>query len=259
MSRLLDKFTKLKKTTSQPMGFRASHGDTKEPDMVVIASLPVGAADNAKDYTAGADAVYLKAEGASLTANSVGDIIKSITEIPCGISIADIGKSKVNSYLQAGCDFMVLPMESPVTLLPDEEDVGKLIQIDLSIDDSLARAVNNLPINAVMTTELSGKAETITLKELMIIQRIALLISKPVIIPVSPGISAEELKLVRDAGVEGIMVVVNTKAPDRVKEISEAIRNLPPTATRKYDKSDVLLPRGSSTEPLIQEEEDDYE
>jgi hypothetical protein len=259
MSRLIDKLDKLKKAAPQPMGFRASRGKADETGIVLIAGVPVSAAEKISEYAAGADAVYLKAEGSGLSAKSVEGTTKAVPEIPCGISAGDIGKTEVDGYLKAGCDFLVFPGESPVVSLPDDEKTGKLIQIDPSLEDSLIRVVNNLPVDAVITTELFKSAGIITWRDLMAARRIALLITKPVIVPVAAHITSDELKAIRDAGIEGILVEVDAAAPGKIQEIRQVIKNLPPKSTGKPEKSDALLPRSSTESVTPEEEEDDYE
>ena len=259
MSRLIDKLDKSKKATSHPMGFRATREDADESRLFLIASIPVNVADKISECVTGADAALLKATGSSLSVKSVQEIVEAIPGVPVGISIKDIGKTKIDSYLQSGGDFLVFSAESPVDLTSQEEKIGKLLQIDPSMEDSLVRIVNNLPVDAVITTELFKNVEAITWQQLMVIQRLALLITKPVIIPVSAGISPGELQAIRDADIDGILVEVDAAEPGKLEKIRQAIKKLPPKSTRKPEKSDVLLPRNSATESAIPDEEDDYE
>jgi hypothetical protein len=260
MSRLIDKLDKLKKAAPQPMGFRANRGKADETGIILIADAPFSATEKISEYAAGADAVYLKAEGSGLSVESVKATAEAIPEIPCGISTGDIGKTGADGYLKAGCDFLVFPGESPVMSLPDDEKTGKLIQIDPSLEDSLIRVVNNLPVDAVITTELFKSAGTITWRDLMVAQRIALLLTKPVIVPVAADITSDELKAVRDAGIEGILVEVNAAVPGKIQEIRQIIENLPPKSIQKPGKSDALLPRSTAGSVTPEEEEeDDYE
>lgn len=260
MSRLIDKLDKSNKTSSQPMGFRATRDDLAESKIILIAGVKTGTTDEIKDCTTGADAVLLRASGASQSAKSVQAAVKSLPEIPCGLNIENIGKTKIDSYIQSGCDFLVFPAESPVNLMPQDEKTGKLLLVDPLLDDSLVRVINSLPVDAVITTELSKAGEAITWRHLMAVQRMVLLLSKPVIIPVSSGISSGELKAIWDADIDGILVEASTGEPGRIEEIRQAIKKLPPRSAKQHGKSDVLLPHTSSaTESITPDEDDDYE
>ncbi len=260
MSRLIDKLDRLNKAASQPMGFRATRDDLAGSTIILVASIDIGPSDEIRNCVAGADALFLQAAGSSLPVKSVGAIVKSLSGIPCGIRVEDTGKAKMDGYIQAGCDFLVFSAESPIGRLPRNEKIGKLLLLDPSIDDSLVRSINNLPVDAVITTDLSRPGDVITWHHLMAVQRLALLLTKPVLIPVSSGISPGELEAIREAGIDGILVEASTSRPGRIEEIRQIITQLPPPSAKKHGKSDVLLPRNSGTpEPDVPDEDDDYE
>ena len=257
MSRLIDKLNKTNKSAAQPMGFRTSRSEEEEASLIIIASADTDAPDKIGEYTAGADAVYLTAQGAGLSAETVKDIIKALA-VPCGMDAKAAGKKKPDDFIKAGGDFLVLPAESPVELIPEDEKTGKLLRIDPGIEDSLARVINNLPVDAVITTEITGKEKTITWQHLMNIQRLAMLITKPVIIPVAASVTSRELKAIRDADIGGILVAADAGEPGRIERIRRDIKGLPPRSEKKRGKSDVLLPHSAGpTEAEIPEEDDD--
>jgi hypothetical protein len=258
MSRLVDKLNKTNKSITQPMGFRTSRSEGEESSLVIIASADSSTFDVIKEYTAGADAVCLIKGGSAISAKSIQPIVKALSGIPCGISIEDTGSKKLDEFIRAGCDFLLFTAESPVESIPQDEKTGKLLRVDPSLEDSLARVINNLPVDAVITTEVTDKGKAITWQHLMNIQRLATLITKPVIIPVPPNISHGELRAVRDADIDGIMVAADPGESGRIERIRRGIRELPPRLVKKRGKSDALLPRSTNpTESAVPEEDDD--
>jgi hypothetical protein len=240
------------------MGFRTSRSEGDEPSLVIIAGTAPGDPDAIKEYTAGADAVFLQATDSGISAKTIQPIVELLSGIPCGISVDDAGSKKLDDFIKAGCDFLVSLTESPVGILPQDEKTGKLLRINPSLEDSLARVINNLPVDAVITTEVTDKGKPITWQNLMSIQRLATLITKPVIIPVSPKISSGELRAIRDTDIGGILVAADPGEPGRIEKIRRYIRELPPRSVKKRDKSDVLLPHSAGmVESAVPEEDDD--
>ena len=260
MSRLIDKLNKTNKSAAQPMGFRTSRSEEEEAALVIIASADTDAPDKIGEYTAGADAVYLSSGSPGISAKSIQPIIKALSRIPCGISVEDARSKKLDDFIGAGCDFLVFTEDSPVGPIPQDEKSGKLLRVDPSLEDSLARVINNLPVDAVITSEITGKEKTITWQHLMNIQRLAMLITKPVIIPVAASVTPGELKAIRDADIRGIVVAADAGEPGTIERIRRDIKELPPRSEKKRDKTDVLLPysAGPAEAAIPEEDDDDY-
>lgn len=257
MSQLIDKLNKTNRSVTQPMGFRTSRSEGEELSLVIIAGVDYSTPESIEEYAAGADAVYLTTGSPGISIKSIQPIIKALSRIPCGISVEDAGNKKLDNFIEAGCDFLVFSEDSPVGPIPQDEKTGKLLRVDPSLEDSLARVISNLPLDAVITRQVTSKKTTMTWQYLMNIQRLATVITKPVIIPVTPDISTSELRAIRDADIDGILVDTDPREPGRIERIRRDIRGLPPRSEKKHGKSDVLLPR--STRPAESEasEEDD--
>ena len=257
MSQLIDKLNKTNKSAAQPMGFRTSQSEGEEASLVIIAGAETSTPEAIEEYTNGADAVYLTTGSSKISAKTIQPIVKALPKIPCGISITDASSKKLDEFIGAGCDFLVFTAESPVGPIPQDEKTGKLLRIDPSLEDSLTRVINNLPVDAVITTEITGKEKAITWQHLMNIQRLAMLITKPVIIPVPSDVSVDELRAIREADIDGILVDADPGEPERIERIRRDIRALPPRSVKKRGKSDVLLPRGNGPAESVALEEDD--
>ncbi|HEY98600.1 MAG TPA: hypothetical protein G4O16_10535 [Dehalococcoidia bacterium] len=259
MSRLVDKLTRTAtRNASQPMGFRTARADRDQPKMLVIARVKMDNTGQIADYVTGADGVWLHSARARLTPKAMQPVTESISDIPCGVSLEDAGTGNNKALKKVGCDFLVLTDSSPVDAMPKEEDdIGTILGIEPSLEDSLIRVINNLPVDAVLTNVIKKASTTLAWHDLMSLQRLGLLLTKPLLVQVSPGISSSELKAIHEADVDGIVVEANPVKPDYFKEMRKTISELPPHTTRKRAKSEALLPFTGSPQPAATPDEDD--
>ena len=262
MSRLINKLTKANRAASQPMGFRAARADSEKPKMLVIAGVKPGTTGQIGDYVTGADAVLLRSGKAHLSAKEIQPVIESIPAIPCGVSLESTGTGNTKALIKAGCDFLVFADTSPIEAVPaEDENIGKIMQVEPSLEDSMIRVINNLPVDAVLTSSSYKANASLAWHDLMSLQRLGLLLSKSLLVPVSPGISSSELKAIWEADVDGVVIEADPNQPDFFKGIRRTISELPPRTAKKHGKSEALLPYNGSTQPTAtpDEEEEDYE
>jgi hypothetical protein len=264
MSRLIDEFHKATQTTAQPMGFRAARQTAAAMRMPLVASLEIGANVNPAEITGGASAVLLRPGKTRPTAKTVQAIVKSLPDIPWGIYMDDDGDKKATSLEGEGCDFVVFAASGRISVAPQEEKIGRILQVESSMDDGLLRAVNDLPVDAVLVADSFEGSGNLVWHQLMIFQHLARLISKPLIVPVPADITGEELNALWEAGVDGLLVEVDASSTGGLKELRLAVGKLPARSQVKRDRIEALLPRtGGESRPAAppdeEEEEEEYE
>ena len=260
MSRLIDKLERVLKAVPQPMGFRAAQSASPKPQVLLIASLtPTDNVDTLADYVAGADAVMLRITKSSPGAKALQKIARSLPDIPWGGWLGDIDKKRVGTMANAGCDFVVFPAVSAVSAIPQNDKVGKVLQVDSSLTDGLIRALNELPVDAVLTT--AEQEDSLTWHHLMLFQRFTNLLTKPLLVSIPSNVTANELKALWEAGVDGVVVEASLGQPvNRLKELRQVISDLAFLPPRKRRKAEALLPHISgetSTEVDAEEEEEE--
>jgi hypothetical protein len=260
MSRLIDKFKKLSQAAPQPMGFRTSRPAEATTTILIIARWEINNTDSPAKSIEGADALLLGADKADLTVKGIQKIVKPLGDVPWGVYLDESG-DKQAALIEAGCDFVVLSPASGIPATPQDEKVGKILQVESSMDDGLLRAVNDLPADAVLLADTFEDNASLVWHQLMIFRHLAAFISKPLIVPVPATISEAELKALWNAGIDGVMVEIDiTKAGD-LKELRQTMSKLPPRSTQKRGKMDVMLPRmgggETGTMPPDEEEEED--
>jgi hypothetical protein len=262
MSRLIDALNRVAKAVPQPMGFRAVRPDSSEPRILLIASLAkIEDASHLADGTDGADAVLLRLDKSGLAASTLKKIAASLPNIPWGGWLDDIGNKKMATLVEAGCDFVVFPAASRVLATPQDNKVGKILQVEPSLGEGLLKAVNDMPVDAVLAAHVCEVGEPILWHHLMILQRLANLLSKPLLVTAPLEITAGEIKALWEAGADGVVLEADTGHLERLKELRQSIGKLKFPASRKRGKAEALLPRiggeGGTVTPDEEEEEED--
>ena len=260
MSKLIDRLNQVTKVVSKPIGFGKAQPATTKARMLLIASLAqttdVG---RLADYTKGADALLFTKPGSG--AKTLQKIAQSVSDIPWGLWLGDIGSREIKSMVEAGGDFVVFPASTALAI-PEDDKVGKILQVEASLSEGLLRAVNELPVDAVLIADEPGEESSLTWHHLMLFQRFAELLTKPLLASVPLKVTANELQVLWKTGVDGVVVEVGIGQPvGRLKELYQMIGQLtfPP---RPQKKVEALLPRiteetGTVTEAEEEEEEEE--
>jgi hypothetical protein len=261
MSRLIDELNRVAQAISQPIGFRTERAASAASRMLLVAGLDISAVGVLSDYIGDANAVLLRPGKARLTATAIQKSVESLPDIPWGGYLEDAGAKKTEILVKAGCDFIVFPVASPVQAMPQDEKVGRILQLQTAPDDGSLRAINELSVDAVLATDACQAGEPIAWHHLIKIQHLANMLTKPLLIPVSVNTDSSELKAIWEAGVDGVVVEVGKGEPEGLKQLRKTVSELPPRSARKRGKAEALLPRvgGEEARAVPDEEEDEEE
>jgi hypothetical protein len=243
MSQFIDKL-KQASGGGAPMGFRAvAAAKTAKPRMLLVAAVARADAARLAAVAAGADAGLLAID--KLTTEAVKQASKAVPDIPWGGWLKEAGGEGVG---RVGADFIVFAAGSPLF----EEKTGKILEVELTLEPGLLRVADELPVDAVL---IAAENEPLTWRDLMLIQRGANILSKPLLVSVPPEVTAAELGALNEAGVRG--VVVKAAVAGRVAEIAKMLEKLPPPSARK--RAGPMLPRIVGETAAVAEEEEEEE
>ncbi len=261
MSRLIDELRKSGQAATQPMGFRTARTAESAPRIVLVASLVPGAIDAPAGYVDGANAVLLRPVKSHPAVKTIENVVSNLPDIPWGFCFEDSGDKAAAVLVEAGCDFLIFTSAGPVTAAPHDDKAGTILEVESSLQDSLLRALNDLPVDAVLTANVCQSGESMAWHHIINIQRITNLLNKPLLVRISPRTTESELKLLWEAGVDGAVVEVEVERPGELKELRRLIDKLPPRSARRHGKAEALLPRvgGEAKEAPPDEEEEEYE
>ncbi|MFC2001474.1 hypothetical protein ACFLUZ_03090 [Chloroflexota bacterium] len=262
MSQLIDKLNQVSKAVLQPMGFRAAKSGSAKPKMLLIASIaPAENVDSLADYVTGANAVLLPITKSSSGAKNLQKLVQSLPDIPWGGWLRDIDEKGIGKLVKVGCDFVVFPATGKVLDIPQDDKVGKILQVESSLNEGLLKTVNELPVAAILTAAEPEGEYSLSWHHLMLFQRLANLLSKPLLASIPLKTTASELKSLWEAGVDGVVVEVGKGQPiEKLRELRQAIDDLIPLPPRRWGKTGAVLPHfgeAVDTASDIEEEEEE--
>ena len=260
MSRLIDELNRVAREAPQPIGFRATHPAISKPRILLVASLTqIGNTDRLADCVDGADALVLRLAKSHLAANTIPKIAGALPDIPWGGWLEDADVPKMETFIEAGCDFVIFPADSLVSAAPQDDNIGKILQVESTLSDGLLRAINDLPVDAVLTTDAYKTGDSMAWHHLMHFQRLANLLSQPVLVSAPLKVTDSELKSLWEAGVDGVVVEADSGQPGALKDLRRIVSELPPRSLRRRGKAEALLPRIGRDETEIGKTEEEEE
>ena len=261
MSKFIDKLNQLSQTTPQLMGFRATQPVAPKSKILLIASLAQANAGSAANCIAGADAGLLHISSWNSGIKALKKMHQAAPDIPWGAWLKNIDSRKIKQTAESGCDFIVFPAATTPLATLQDADMGRILEVEPSLSEGLMRAVNDLSVNAVLIASDQEGDFPLTWHHLMLFQRFANLLTKPLLATIPPNPTGKELQALWEAGVDGVVVEVGVKQPaERLKELRQIIDKLTFPSPRKTSKVEALLPRiAEETSPIIEEEEEEEE
>jgi len=233
MSRFIDKLKQASQSGPQPMGFRKEKSASR-PGLLLVAEVK----DAAAGVVEGADAVLV--EGAVKKPPAK-------TDLPMGIRLSGGKAGKLE-----GIDFVVFAPETPVIIAGGEE-IGKVMVVEASLEVGLLRVLKDLPLDALFITGDGAQAQAVTWQYLMLCRRLSTISDKPVLAAVPPDVSRDELQMLWDAGVDG--VVAAGKTAGGLKRLRSLIDGLTLPAKHKEIKARGIVPSLGEEATLAIEEE----
>jgi hypothetical protein len=221
--------------------------------MLLIAALAEADTDHLVERVAGADAGLLSIAKLSSGAKTVQKICQAVSDIPWGGWLKDIGREEIKPIVAAGGDFVVFPATSASLAILQDDEVGKILEVEALLNEGLLKTINDLPVDAVL---IAGEQDKfLTWHHLMLFRRCADLLTKPLLVSVPSDVAANELQALWEAGVVG--VVVATQPVGRIAELRQLIDKLTFPSPRRRRKIEPLLPRIAEETVTVSEEEEE--
>jgi hypothetical protein len=241
MSKLIKKLREVSDNAAQPLGFRTVR-PTSSRQMLLIASVPQSRSGTiAQLAKTEIDAILI--DNRNLKGSTDSRYFAAETgDIPVGLWLDLVSEEYLEQFKRAGGDFLVFESgTAPATLL-QEEELGKVLRVDPSQDESLLCAIDQLPIEVVLL-DVKSEGDVLTISDLMYCQWLAGLVDKPLLVAAQQELTDKEILSLREVGVRGVVVELQEKQiGDSLTRLSQAIKTLPPR-TKKLSEKKALLPR----------------
>jgi hypothetical protein len=258
MSKFIDRLNQVSRVAPPPMGFRAGASLLAKPKMLLVASLAGVDVDQLAEQVAEADAGLIAIAKASLAAKAFTEVARAAPKLIWGGWLKDIAVKDIAPMAKAGGDFIVFPAATTPISIAQNRELGKVLEVEASLGEGLLRAAGELPVDAVLID--GGKKDSLTWHNLMLFQRFAELLAKPLLVSVPAGVTAGELQSLWEVGVDGVVVEVGTgQAVDRIKKLRGIIDKLTFPPQRQHKKAEALLPRVVPVAETAAEEEEEDE
>ena len=252
MSRFIDKLNQVSQAI-QPIGFKAAQSVSGKPRMQLIASL----AQINVGSLAGADAGLLRISKLSSGAKTLEKMCQVASDIPWGGWLREVGSEGLKQVVKAGCDFVVFSAANTSLAVLQDDEVGKILEVETSLSEGLLRAVNELSVDAVLIAGEQEREYPLTWHHLMLFQYLAGLLTKPLLVSIPSNVTANELQALWEAGVSGVVVELGGEQPgERLAALRREIDKLTLPPSRKGEKARALLPHiGGETGITTEDEE----
>lgn len=256
MSKFIDKLKQVSREAPQAMGFKVTPAALSGPRMLLVASLAGAGIDGLAQRVAGVDGGLVDISGPGAGAKTLRKVRKVAPDIPWGGWLKG-GGGGMGPLVKAGCDFVVFPLATPLVTLQDSE-IGRVLQVEESLSESLVPAIDDLPVDAILVTG-GQKEHFLTWKHLMVFQYFAGLLSKPLLVSVASTVADSELQALWEAGVDGVVVEVEAAQPvARLSELRQLIDGLTLPSYRKLKKAEAILPYiGGGGDTVIDDEDEE--
>ncbi len=251
MSEFIRKLSRASRSGPQAMGFKAGQPVSPRAKMLLIASLAQANVDSVADYVAGADAGLLRISKLTSGMEALGKISQAVPDIPWGGWLRGISRRGMKQMKKVGCDFVVFSANTSLAILQNGE-VGKILEVEASLDEGLLRTIDGLPVDAVLIAGEQKEDYFLTWQHLMLFRRFANSLTKPLLASVPSRVLANELQMLWEAGVDGVIVEAGVEG---LKELRQAVDRLTFPSQRRRRKAEALLPYISPGPGVATEEE----
>jgi len=241
MSKFIDRLNRVTHTAPQPIGFRTAQAEAP-PVMQLIARL-TGDGDPKPARLKAADACLATVTAVTSGATRIKKLAKDMPDIVWGAQLEGASRNDLEKTAKMGDDFVLFAASGTPASTPAEDGPAIVLEIDAATSDTLLRTVNDAAVDAVLVSDGERGEGPISWLGMLRLQRVAKLVSLPLLVATPAAIGGGELRVLSEAGVAGIVVDISVgDAADLLAELRKTIAGLPPPVSRKR-RAEAVLPR----------------
>ncbi len=256
MSKFVDMLSKIGQVSQTPLGFGARNRQEKSVATYLVGALSVKDLSNTALLEMPVDCFLVIFDHGSRA--SIGKLLSNLEGRLWGARLPADGSPKVEALKEKGCDFLLFEAEGTSAEVLLEESLGRVITTNLGLEESVARGIDGLPIDAVLI-DPQQKLLPLTVMRMIEIQATRDLIDKPCLLTLGAPIDSKALEGLQDVGIEGLVVGLADFGAESLQEMKQAIDALPRRKARR-DRGEHIVPRIGAFvgfEPGGQQEEHD--
>jgi len=216
VSQLIQKLKIAARLEVPPLGFTGVSKAKPKPAPVLVARV-TGEEKQAAELVDGADAVFIDTHQEEVADRFIKQLAKQNSKMPYGCWLGSITNFPN--------DFYALTLETEMTKIK-EIKAGKALVVDPEIEDKYLRQLDSLPIDAVVIENKEGVSCRLTIKNYILCRRMALAVTKPLLIHVDSTMTAGDIEEMWSRGIDGFVVDVDPSFPAEIKELRGTIDGL---------------------------------
>ena len=238
MSKFLDSLEKISVSAPAPLGFGVRR-EQRPPGMALIVQI-------SSDHASGCAGISDLSPEAVLLSGiddlaALKKIAPGLPSIPWGISPVTVTEDSVNGFKEAGCDMLAFGLaDTPVSAINSDE-MARVLCLDPSADERQLRAINPLPVDVVLI-DVTSQSGTWTLGDLTNITAISSRVNKYILVSISEPPGAKDLKVLRDAGVHGLVVDAGSVSMDSLSKLKSDLQEMPRPQPGRKGRTAAVLP-----------------
>ncbi len=238
MSKFLDSLEKISVSAPAPLGFGVRR-EQRPPGMALIVQI-------SSDHDSVCEGVSDLSPEAVLLSGiddlaALKKIAPGLPSIPWGISPVTVTEDSVNGFKEAGCDMLAFGLaDTPVSAINSDE-MARVLCLDPSADERQLRAINPLPVDVVLI-DVTSQSGTWTLGDLTNITAISSRVNKYILVSISEPPGAKDLKVLRDAGVHGLVVDAGSVSMDSLSKLKSDLQEMPRPQPGRKGRTAAVLP-----------------
>jgi len=254
MSKFVDRLKLASQAVAPSMGFGRGKSASSKPGILLVASLSQARVSNLADLVSGADAGLVEAS-AETSSKALRSCAEAVPDIPWGTWLKGGWWQRSQKAEALSGDFIIFPAASTPLGVLENTGLGKIMEVEATLSGSILRTVDQLPVDGVfLVVEYQG-GTSITWQQLMLFQCLSGLMAKPLLVPVPAKVTAAELKLLWEAGVDGVIVEVGAGQAGGLGKLREAISKLSFPSQRRRGGVRARIPQISAPADIEAEEE----
>lgn len=253
MSKLIENLDKVGTITPSPMGFGTSRDTKKSPPLMLLGLSQLKSRRVAAKLPL--DSLIFTTD--VINKSTVQNFLTLSNDVPWGIWINEFEPESLEVLENEAVDYLVFSdITAPATILASD-NLGRIIATPPDFPEELAHGLNEIPIDAIILTGIEDTSP-ISVKDLLRIRSFRDIVDKPILILRSVTLTKQELEILRDIGIQGIIVDCKWMDPQLTITLRDEIDTLLPRKTRNIG-SKALLPTLNQEPEQTYNDDDDYD
>ena len=259
MNKLLDRLDRIAHGAPAGLGFVTSTKREPVPHLALLAQVAAPKESTVSALAeAQVDAFIVTQQGKDMKA--LERTVKPLKKVSWGATVEHLDRELTEAYKSQGSDFLVFGIEGTRADALEEGEMARVLRIPADLEESTLRALEDLPVDAVLL-QRPGVEAPLALEHLLAIGNVRAAISRYLLLEWDAELTSRDLEHLRDLGVDGIVLNAENVDADLFKTVRQRIQDLPkrkPKGERHTMATISHMPRLMGT-PGQREEEDEEE